>query len=165
MVSKHGSRTDSDPAGRLNCALNPSLLGSMTGTGAARQTAIAVPVLVEGHSSTERGHHWRPNAPRISCTGTFFGDRLLIVCDALVNGDGHAIAYIHPMPSAAGCINKALSSAQKAVDMKDAMRVDSTTTKRKGLLQGKTLRFNRGFRYFSFSFVALGVSVLTGRHL
>ena len=106
MVSKHGSRTDSDLAGRLNWALNPLLTGFMTGTGAARQTAIVVPVLVEGHTSTERGHHWRPNAPRISGTGTFFGDRRLMVCDALVNSDCHAIAYIHPMPSAAGCINK-----------------------------------------------------------
>ena len=40
------------------------------------------------------------------------------------------------------------------------MRVNSTTTKHKGLLQGKTLRFNRGFRYFSFGFVAFAVSVL-----
>ena len=45
------------------------------------------------------------------------------------------------------------------------MRVNSTATKHKGLLQGKTLRFNRRFRYFSFSFVALGVSGLTSRYL
>ena len=79
-------------AGRLNSALKPSLAGIMTGTGAARQTAIAVTVLFEGHTRTKRGHHWRPNAPRISGTGTFLGDRRLIVCDALVNRDYHAIA-------------------------------------------------------------------------
>ena len=132
-----GEVTQSGLAGRLNCAFNPSLLGFMTGTGAARQTAIAVPVLVEGHTSTERGHHWRPNAPRISGTGTFFGDRRLMVCDALVNSDCHAVPYIHPMPSAAGCTTKTLSSVQKAVDIKDAMRVNSTTTNTKGCCKAK----------------------------
>ena len=45
------------------------------------------------------------------------------------------------------------------------MRANSTTTKHRGLLQSKTLQFTRGFLYFSFGFVALAVSALTGRHL